>query len=186
MLTVMRQFLEQISSIVGPLKESIRDFISMKVLKRVSVRVGRGLLYFSYRQYRKSGLRLFVGIRGVEGTRFQELSIGSIIRLRDAVSEFMRDAKTNVSLDRENDTDEINVPFTNGNLVRLRRDNTLYPWLKENGENVASQGKRLPLWINLEGSGVDGFEEIPMAAATLIVNALDGFLSLAGVPMPQK
>jgi hypothetical protein len=64
--------------------------------------------------------------------------------------------------------------------VRLRRyDNTLYPWLKAR-ENVASQGNRFPLWIDLEGSGHDRLE-VPMAAAALIVNALDGFLSLADV-----
>ncbi len=163
----LHQLLQRIVTILGRLKESITDFVSMKELKRVRVPLGGGLLYFAYNQYQKSGLRLFVGFRDVEGTRFQELKIESAIRLR----EF---------LDPMNETGEIDVPFANGNLMRLRRDDNLYPWLKA-GENVASQGKHLPLFINLEGSGDSMFVEVPLAAAALIVNALDGFFSLAGV-----
>ena len=152
----------------------------MKQLERVSVPLRGGLLYFSYRQYKKTGLRLFVAIRDVEGMRFQELGIESIIRLRDGIGAFLKDAETDASADQMNATDEINVPFTNGNLVRLRRyDKTLYPWLKAR-ENVASQGNRFPLWIDLEGSGHDRLE-VPTAAAEMIVNALDDFLSLADV-----
>ena len=165
MRTAMCQLIEQVSTIFRPLKESIEDFISFKDLGRVSVRLPRVLLYFIYR-HQKSGLRLLVGIRDIEGTRFQELNVESIVRLRDF-------------LDHRNE-DEIDVPLTNGNLVRLRRDDNPYPWL-EARKNAAVQGTRLPLFMNLEGSGVDRFVEVPTAAAGLIVNALDGFLSLAGV-----
>jgi hypothetical protein len=147
-------------------EEPIRDRISMKVLELVSIPLGRELLYFSYRQYRQGEPRLFVGIRDIEGTRFQEIKIEPAIRLR----EF---------LDQMNETGEIDVPFANGNFMRLRRGDNSYPWLKAR-ENAASQGKRLPLFINLEGSGNDRFKEVSMPAAALIVDALDGFFSLAG------
>jgi len=139
----------------------------MKELERVSVPLRIGSLYIIYRRYQTSGLRLFVGIKDIEGTRFQEINIESIIRLR----EF---------LDHMNETDEIDIPFTNGNLMRLRRGDSLYPWLKVS-ETVASQRKHLPLFVNLDGSGDPKFVEVPMVAAELIVNALNGFLSLAGV-----
>jgi hypothetical protein len=154
-------------AIFGRLKESITDFLSMKVLERVSVPLPRGLLYFSYRQYQKGRVRLFVGIRDIEGTVFQELKIESAIRLR----EF---------LDHMDEIDEIDIPFEKGKLIRLRREDNLYPWL-EARKSVESQGTRLPLFMNLEGSGDSRFVEIPPSAAALIVNALDGFLSLAGV-----
>ena len=69
--SALHQFLERLGTILGLLKESITDFTSMKEIERVSVPLRVGLLYFIYRRYQTSGLRLFVGIKTSKARGFR-------------------------------------------------------------------------------------------------------------------
>ena len=44
-----------------------------------------------------------------------------------------------------------------------------------------SEGNCLSISIYLEGSGVSSFMEVPIASAAMVVDAVDGFLSLASI-----
>ena len=154
-----------------------------RVLEKRIIPIEGGRLYVQFRAY-GADVSLHLGLKDVDGTRFQELSLSSARKISDLMSEYISmcigqvGPVRSMSLSRLEEAcdalqpagvgleEEIRVPFTNENHISFKV--------------IHSGVGSFVLRLNIEGSDEYRYRKIGIASAQELKSVMKQFAKLAG------